>query len=157
MAQGTLKVEVRLPDEPDKPRSGTLTFLDNSVQEGTGTVKLRATLPNGDRRFWPGRFANVRLILGIHQQAVLIPADAPQMSAKGPFVYVVKADSTAELRPVKVGQRQDEMVVIEQGIKAEEHVVWTGQLGVTPGGKVRITEPSTPGSAPATTKAEGKS
>lgn len=157
MAQGTLKVEVRLPDEPDKPRSGTLTFLDNSVQEGTGTVKLRATLPNGDRRFWPGRFANVRLILGIHQQAVLIPADAPQMSAKGPFVYVVKADSTAELRPVKVGQRQDEMVVIEQGIKAEERVVWTGQLGVTPGGKVRITEPSTPGSAPATTKAEGKS
>jgi membrane fusion protein, multidrug efflux system len=153
MAQGTLKVEVRLPDEPDKPRSGTLTFLDNSVQEGTGTVKLRATLPNGDRRFWPGRFANVRLILGIHQQAVLIPADAPQMSAKGPFVYVVKADSTAELRPVKVGQRQDEMVVIEQGIKAEERVVWTGQLGVTPGGKVRITEPS----APATTKAEGKS
>jgi membrane fusion protein, multidrug efflux system len=153
MAQGTLKVEVRLPDEPDKPRSGTLTFLDNSVQEGTGTVKLRATLPNGDWRFWPGRFANVRLILGIHQQAVLIPADAPQMSAKGPFVYVVKADSTAELRPVKVGQRQDEMVVIEQGIKAEERVVWTGQLGVTPGGKVRITEPS----APATTKAEGKS
>ena len=75
------------------------------------------------------------------------------MSAKGPFVYVVKADSTAELRPVKVGQRQDEMVVIEQGIKAEERVVWTGQLGVTPGGKVRITEPS----APATTKAEGKS
>ena len=79
------------------------------------------------------------------------------MSAKGHFVYVVKADSTAELRPVKVGQRQDEMVVIEQGIKAEERVVWTGQLGVTPGGKVSITEPSTPGSAPATTKAEGKS
>jgi len=157
MAQGTLKVEVRLPDEPDKPRSGTLTFLDNSVQEGTGTVKLRATLPNGDRRFWPGRFANVRLILGIHQQAVLIPADAPQMSAKGPFVYVVKADSTAELRPVKVGQRQGDLVVIEQGIKAEERVVWTGQLGVTPGGKVSITGPSTPGSAPATTKAEGKS
>jgi multidrug efflux system membrane fusion protein len=153
MAQGTLKVEVRLPDEPDKPRSGTLTFLDNSVQEGTGTVKLRATLPNGDRRFWPGRFANVRLILGIHQQAVLIPADAPQMSAKGPFVYVVKTDSTAELRPVKVGQRQDDLVVIEQGIKAEERVVWTGQLGVTPGGKVSITGPS----APATTKAEGKS
>lgn len=157
MAQGTLKVEVRLPDEPDKPRSGTLTFLDNSVQEGTGTVKLRATLPNGDRRFWPGRFANVRLILGIHQQAVLIPADAPQMSAKGPFVYVVKADSTAELRPVKVGQRQGDLVVIEEGIKAEERVVWTGQLGVTPGGKVSITGPSTPGSAPATTKAEGKS
>lgn len=148
MASGTLKVEVRLPNEPDKPRNGALTFLDNSVQESTGTVKLRATLPNGDRRFWPGRFANVRLILGVHRQAVLIPADAPQMSAKGTFVYVVKADSTAELRPVKVGQRQDELVVIEQGVKAGEHVVRSGQLGVTPGGKVTIAQPAGPRTAP---------
>src|SRR5712692_4697299 len=147
MAQGTLKVEVRLPDEPDKPRSGALTFLDNSVQEGTGTVKLRATLANSDRRFWPGRFANVRLILGMHRQAVLIQADAPQMSAKGPFVYVVKADSTAELRPVKVGQRQDELVVIEQGIKPGERVVKSGQIGVTPGGKVSIAQQTAPGTA----------
>jgi len=148
MASGTLKVEVRLPNEPDKPRSGALTFLDNSVHESTGTVKLRATLPNGDRRFWPGRFANVRLILGVHRQAVLIPADAPQMSAKGTFVYIVKADSTAELRPVKVGQRQDELVVIEEGVKAGEHVVRGGQLGVTPGGKVTIAQPAGPGNAP---------
>src|SRR5215813_4087929 len=148
MASGTLKVEVRLPNEPDKPRSGALTFLDNSVHESTGTVKLRATLPNGDRRFWPGRFANVRLILGVHRQAVLIPADAPQMSAKGTFVYIVKADSTAELRPVKVGQRQDELVVIEEGVKAGEHVVRGGQLGVTPGGKVTIAQPAGPGTAP---------
>ncbi len=138
MQRGTLKVEVRLPDEPDKPRSGTLTFLDNSVQEGTGTVKLRATLPNGDRHFWPGRFAKVRLILERKQNAVLVPADAPQLSAKGTFVYVIKADSTAELRPVKVGQRQGNLVVIEQGLKGNERVVVAGHLGVTPGGKVRI-------------------
>jgi multidrug efflux system membrane fusion protein len=157
MVRGTLKVEVRLPDDPDKPRSGALTFLDNSVQEGTGTVKLRATLTNSDRRFWPGRFANVRLILGIQHQAVLIPADAPQMSAKGPFVYVVKADSTAELRPVKLGQRQDELIVIEQGIKPGERVVIGGQLGVTPGGKVAIAQPNAPRNAPAPTKARNKS
>ena len=140
-----LKVEVRLPDDGTEPREGKLTFLDNSVQDGTGTVKLRATLTNDDRRFWPGRFAKIRLILGTQQDAVLIPAEAPQMSAKGSFVYVVKPDSTAELRPVKVGQRQGDLVVINKGIKSGERVVVTGQLGVTPGGKVRMPQPADQG------------
>jgi len=148
MASRTLKAEVRLPDDDRPPRQGTLTFVDNSVQEGTGTVKLRATLANGDRRFWPGRFANVRLILATQQQAVLVPADAPQMSAKGPFVYVVKEDSSAELRPVTPGQRQGDLIVISQGLKAGERVVVQGQLGVTPGGKVAIAKPAAPQKTP---------
>ena len=114
MARGTLNTEVRLPDDSQGPREGKLTFLDNSVQEGTGTVKLRATIENQDRRFWPGRFAQIRLVLSTRKNAVLIPAEAPQMSAKGPFVYVVKPDSTAELRPVTVGQRQGDLVVIDR-------------------------------------------
>ncbi len=148
MASRTLKAEVRLPDDDGSPRQGTLTFVDNSVQEGTGTVKLRATLANGDRRFWPGRFANIRLILATQQQAVLVPADAPQMSAKGPFVYVVKQDATAELRPVTPGQRQGDLIVINNGLKAGERVVVQGQLGVTPGGKVAIAKPAAPQKAP---------
>jgi len=148
MASRTLKAEVRLPDDNHPPRQGTLTFLDNSVQEGTGTVKLRATLANGDRRFWPGRFASVRLILATQQDAVLVPADAPQVSAKGPFVYVVKQDSTAELRPVTPGQRQGDRIVISQGLKAGERVVVQGQLGVTPGGKVAIAKPAAPQKPP---------
>jgi multidrug efflux system membrane fusion protein len=150
MARGTLKVEARLPDEPDKPRGGALTFLDNSVQDGTGTVKLRATINNNDRRFWPGRFVNVRLILGTRQAAVLVPADAPQMSAKGTFVYVVKEDSTAEPRPVTVGQRQGDLVVVDKGIQPGERVVVAGQLGVTPGGKVAIAQPGAAAGSPAT-------
>jgi membrane fusion protein, multidrug efflux system len=157
MARGTLKVEARLSDEPEKPRDGKLTFLDNSVQDGTGTVKLRATITNDDRRFWPGRFANIRLILGMQQNAVLISAEAQQMSAKGPFVYVVKPDSTAELRPVTVGQRQGDLVVVNKGISSGERVVITGQLGVTPGGKVRIAEPTKVENTPAPTSAETKS
>jgi multidrug efflux system membrane fusion protein len=156
MASRTLKAEVRLPDDNNPPRQGALTFLDNSVQEGTGTVKLRATLANGDRRFWPGRFANIRLILATQQQAVLVPADAPQMSAKGPFVYVVKEDSSAELRPVTPGQRQGDLIVIDQGLKAGERVVVQGQLGVTPGGKVSIAKPAAPQSQP-TPSPESKS
>lgn len=156
MASRTLRTEVRLPDDDKPPREGKLTFLDNSVQEGTGTVKLRATLANGDRRFWPGRFANVRLILATQQRAVLVPAEAPQVSAKGSFVYVVKQDSSAEQRPITLGQRQGDLIVINQGVKAGERVVVQGQLGVTPGGKVNIAKSPAPGSAPAPT-AESKS
>jgi membrane fusion protein, multidrug efflux system len=133
----TLRTEVRLPDEP-KPELGQLTFLDNSVQSSSGTIMLRATVPNPARHLWPGQFVNVRLVLATLPKAVLVPAAATQDSAKGPFVYVVKDDSTAELRPVKLGQRQGELVVIEQGLQPGEHVVMNGQIGVMPGGKVRV-------------------
>lgn len=141
MARRMLRAEVRLADEMTKAREGKLTFLDNSVQEGTGTVKLRATVENKDRLFWPGRFARIRLILDTHHSAVLVPADAPQLSAKGSFVYVVKQDESAELRQVTVGQRHGDLVVIRQGVKEGERVVINGQLGVTPGGKVKIAAP----------------
>jgi multidrug efflux system membrane fusion protein len=140
MTQGTLRAEVRLPDDAASPVVGDLTFLDNAVQNTTGTVNLRATLANRDRKFWPGRFVNVRLVLNTIRSAVLIPASAPQMSAKGQFVYVVKDDLTAELRPVTTGQRQGEQVVINQGITTGERVVVQGQIAVIPGGKVSIAE-----------------
>jgi len=140
----SLKVEVRLPDQ-DKPEVGALTFLDNSVQSSSGTVTLRATVPNSARHLWPGQFVNVRLVLSTIPKAVLVPAAAAQDSAKGPFVYVIKSDSTAELRPVKLGQRQGDMVVVAQGIQPGEQVVTVGQLGVMPGGKVRVAS-STAGS-----------
>lgn len=138
MARGSLKVEVSLPDEPGKPRAGTLTFLDNAVQNDTGTVKLRATIPNGDHRFWPGRFVKIRLVLDTLERAVLVPAAAPQTSAQGPFVYVVKDDSTAEQRTIAQGQRHGDLIVISQGVKPGERIVINGQLGVTPGGKVSV-------------------
>jgi multidrug efflux system membrane fusion protein len=141
MARRSLRAEVRLAEESSKAREGNLTFLDNSVQEGTGTVKLRATVGNKDRLLWPGRFARIRLILDIHRSAVLIPAEAPQLSAKGSFVYVVKQDESAELRPVTLGQRHGDLVVIAKGLKEGERVVINGQLGVTPGGKVQIAAP----------------
>jgi multidrug efflux system membrane fusion protein len=138
MSRGSLKVEVSLPDEPGDPRGGALTFLDNAVQGDTGTVKLRATIPNGDHRFWPGRFVRIRLVLDTLERAVLVPAAAPQTSAQGPFVYVVKDDSTAEQRTIAQGQRQGDLIVIRQGVKPGERIVINGQLGVTPGGKVKI-------------------
>ena len=140
MAQGTLKAEVRLPDEPNNPVSGDLTFVDNAVQNTTGTVNLRTTIANSDRKFWPGRFVNIRLVLSTIRSAILIPAAAPQMSAKGEFVYVVGNDLKAELRPITLGQRQGEQVVIEQGLKGGERVVVQGQIAVIPGEIVSLTE-----------------
>jgi multidrug efflux system membrane fusion protein len=147
MQAGRLRAEVRLPDTTDQPVIGELTFLNNAVGNTTGTVNLRATIPNAGHIFWPGRFVNIRLVLNTIHQAVLVPSSAPQMSAKGSFVYVVKQDSTAEQRPVTLGQRQGDLIVVESGVQHGEIVVTAGQLGVTPGGKVRVEQPA---SSPAT-------
>ncbi|HUS09053.1 MAG TPA: efflux RND transporter periplasmic adaptor subunit [Pyrinomonadaceae bacterium] len=142
MQAGRLRAEVRLPDTAGEPVVGQLTFLNNAVGTTTGTVNLRATIPNAGHTFWPGRFVNIRLVLNTIHQAVLVPSSAPQMSANGSFVYVVKQDSTAEQRPVTLGQRQGDLIVVESGVQAGETVVTTGQLGVTPGGKVRVEQPA---------------
>jgi multidrug efflux system membrane fusion protein len=155
--KGNLKVEVRLPDEPDKPFVGQLTFLDNAVQSASGTVLLRATVPNSAHRLWPGRFVNVRLILATLPGAVLVPASSPQDSAKGPFVYVVKDDSTAEARPVKLGQRQGDLIVVEEGLKPGERVILNGQIAVTPGGKVRVEQGNAGGDGAPAAKNSGQS
>jgi len=139
MSKGTLKAAVRLPSDPEnEARSGRVEFLDNSVQNASGTVNLRATLSNADHHFWPGQFVDVKLVLSTEKSAVLIPNQAAQISQQGPFVYVVKSDDTAELRPVKLGQRQGDDVVILQGVAANERVVLAGQMLVRPGGKVRV-------------------
>jgi membrane fusion protein, multidrug efflux system len=136
---GGLKADVRLPTDPEGTvRVGRVEFLDNTVQNGSGTVNLRATLSNADHHFWPGQFVDVKLVLTTEKAAVLIPNEAAQISQKGPFVYVVKADDTAELRPVSLGQRQGSQVVVTGGVAANERVVVTGQLLVRPGGKVRV-------------------
>jgi multidrug efflux system membrane fusion protein len=152
MDRGGLKVMVRVPSDPENGgRAGNLTFLDNSVQNGSGTVGLRATVPNADHHFWPGQFVDVRLILSVAKGAVLIPNQAAQISQQGPFVYVIKPDSTADLRQVTLGQRQGDNVVVTKGLNDGEVVVVTGQLSVHPGAQVRIqTNPpaGAPGGAP---------
>jgi multidrug efflux system membrane fusion protein len=145
MAHGSLKALVRLPsDAENAARPGRVEFLDNSVQNATGTVNLRATMSNPDRHFWPGQFVQVKLVLATEKGAVLIPNQATQLSQQGPFVYVVMPDNTAELRPVKLGQRQGTDVVVAEGLNANERVVLTGQMLVRPGGKVRINSPGGP-------------
>ena len=155
LARGTLQALVRIPsDSPNRAREGKLTFVDNVVQNATGTVNLRATIANADHHFWPGQFVNVTLVLATMKNAVLIPNQATQISQQGPYVYVVKPDETAELRLVTLGQRQGEDVVVTKGLANGESVVVSGQLTVQPGGKVHVQEaapppaPAPPGTPP---------
>jgi membrane fusion protein, multidrug efflux system len=139
MGRGNLSAMVRLPSDPENfTRLGKVEFLDNAVQNTTGTVNLRATISNPDHHFWPGQFVDVKLVLATEKAAVLVPNEATQLSQQGPFVYVIKSDDTAELRPVTLGQRQGKDVVITNGLQAGERVVLAGQLLVHPGGKVHI-------------------
>jgi multidrug efflux system membrane fusion protein len=148
LARGTLQALVRIPsDPPNRAREGKLTFVDNMVQNATGTVNLRATIPNRDHHFWPGQFLGVTLVLATAKGAVLIPNQATQISQQGPYAYVVKPDDTAELRLVTLGQRQGDDVVVTKGVADGERVVVTGQLTVAPGGKVRVQE-AAPANAP---------
>lgn len=146
MANGSLVTEARLPADSGPPHHGSLTFVDNAVQGATGTVELRATLPNADAHFWPGQFVQVRLILRTLKDAILVPSAAPQLSQSGPYVIVVKPDNIAEMRPIVAGQTQGDQVVITKGLAAGEHVVVDGQLMVRPGAPVRpqaATQPTT--------------
>jgi multidrug efflux system membrane fusion protein len=127
-----------------KPHLGKLIFLDNAVQDGTGTVKLRAELSNADHHFWPGQFVNVRLILTIQHGAVLIPTEATQISQQGLYVYVVEPDekdpqkSVAQQRVVTMGQQHGNLSVVDTGLKAGEQVIVTGQMLVMPGAPVTV-------------------
>jgi multidrug efflux system membrane fusion protein len=128
-------------------------MMDNTIMANSGTIRLRATIPNADEYFWPGEFVQVRLVLVDQPHAVLVPNDAIQIGQVGTFVYVVKHDDeknmdTAELRPVKTGQRQGDMVVISSGLQPDEQVITTGQMLIMPGGPVHVVTPSAaPGAA----------
>src|SRR5207244_2647403 len=86
-----------------------------------------------------GQFVNVRLVLEVKKDAVLVPVGAEQIGQQGPYVFVVKEDHTAELRPIKPGQRQGEMLVVEDGLKVGEQVIVEGQASVIPGAAVQAT------------------
>jgi membrane fusion protein, multidrug efflux system len=139
MAQGKLQVEAT-PYGDTKPETGYLTFIDNSVDNTTGTIKLKATFENTDHRLWPGQFSTVLLRLAQDENATVVPSQAVQTGQKGDLVYVVKSDSTAEERPVKVARTYGADAVISSGVQPGETVVTDGQLRLIPGIKVQVTK-----------------
>lgn len=131
-SEGTLEVYITVEND-NKKYEGELDFLDNTVDDTTGTVMLRAVVQNAGRALWPGQFVNVRLILGTEKNKVLVPYQAVQLGQKGPYLFTVTSDNKADLREVTTGERQDDYIVIEKGVKAGERVVTVGQIGLRPG------------------------
>ncbi|HEX7516167.1 MAG TPA: efflux RND transporter periplasmic adaptor subunit [Chthoniobacterales bacterium] len=131
-----VKVMTDAEDDLLPPREGNLSFMDNALQSGSGTVKARAVTPNPDRALWPSQFVHVRFILDILKNSKLVPSGAVQIGQNGPYIFVVKPDLTLDLRQVKPGQRQGDLTVITEGVNSGETVVVSGQLQLAPGTKV---------------------
>jgi multidrug efflux system membrane fusion protein len=132
-----LTAEVEIPGDESNHVLGKLSLVDNTVDVATGTVRLKATFQNDDRRLYPGQFVNVVLTLGTQNQAIVVPSQAVQIGQDKSFVYVVKADMTVETRTVKTGTTIENMTVIDDGLKPGEQVVTDGQLRLVPGAKVQ--------------------
>ena len=127
-----------------KPETGELTFLDNAVDATTGTIVLKASFPNHDRALWPGQFVSVSLTLKVDEDATVAPIDAIQTGQSGSYVYVVKPDSTVDLRPVVVRRNRGAWALITSGLAPGERVVTDGQLRLAPGAKVTEKSESAP-------------
>ena len=145
MASEKLRVEAWIQGDP-QPEEGTLAFVDNSVDPNTGTIRLKGVFPNAARRLWPGLFVNTVLTLSEQKNAVVVPSQAIQEGQRGTYVFVIKADMTAEARPVTVGRTVGSNTVIEKGLAAGETAVTDGQIRLMNGTKVESKAPAGPGS-----------
>ncbi len=144
-AAGQVTVTVTDRNTGIKRENGRLEFIDNTVDPTTGMITLKALFPNEDQALWPGRFVYVVTQTGIDTAAIVVPTTAVQNSQTGSSVYVLKPDSTVELRPVKIARTDHDSTLLAGGVKAGETVVTDGQLRLLPGAKA---EPRAPSGAP---------
>jgi len=137
-AEGKLSVEALPAGDLSAAETGSVTFVDNAVDETTGTIRLKATYSNSQRRLWPGQYVDVVLTVGLQPRAIVVPAAAVQTGQTGSYVFVVKQDQTVEMRPVVVTRTQGTEAILEKGVISGEQVVTDGQLNLVPGAKVSI-------------------
>jgi membrane fusion protein, multidrug efflux system len=138
MAAGTVRVEARAPNDAGRASIGKIDFIDIAVDATTGTIKLKGTFPNEDRRLTPGQFVNVSVTLTTDSNATVVPTTAVQSGQQGTYVYVVKTDQTVELRPVTVTRTHEDESIIGTGVKSGETIVTDGHLRLIPGSRVSI-------------------
>ncbi|MGZ7030077.1 MAG: efflux RND transporter periplasmic adaptor subunit, partial [Terriglobales bacterium] len=152
-AVGKLKVLAYPKGQTTDPGEGTLTFIDNGVDPTTGTVKLKGTFQNKDKRLWPGEFVDVVLNLSVRKNAIVVPTKAIQSGQQGNYVYIVQPDNTAQSKPVQTTGTYQNLTLIAGGLQPGERVIVDGQLRVAPNAKVTIqsTVPTSASAAPAAT------
>jgi multidrug efflux system membrane fusion protein len=149
-AKGALTVTALDADGTTELGQGTLTLVDNQIDQTTGSVKLKASFPNDKRTLWPGQFVNVRLRIGEVHDGLTVASRVIQRGPKGFFAFVIKPDNTVEMRPVETGQEDRGQVLVTKGLSAGERVVVDGQLRLQPGATVQATDEKTAAADPAT-------
>ena len=127
---------------------GTVTVIDNQIDPTTGTVKLKATFPNDNLALWPGQFVNVRLIVSVRKNGLVVPASVVQRGPQGTYAFVINPDSTVDMRPIVVGQIDSGTALIDKGLSPGEKVVVDGQYKLRVGSRVTYSDPSHPAPAP---------
>lgn len=137
-AAGTLQIRVSSNNGAELNAEGRLSFIDNTVDQATGTIRLKGTFANQDKRLWPGQFVQVALTLTHQPNALVIPSQALQTGVAGTFVFVATPEQKAETRPVTVDRAFDGQTVIEKGLRAGERVVTDGQFQLVPGSRLQI-------------------
>jgi membrane fusion protein, multidrug efflux system len=138
LAAGTLRVQASPRGQEDSPASGELSFVNNTVDPGTGMIQLKATFTNRESTLWPGQFVNVALTLTVESDRVVVPSQAIQTGQQGQYVFVMRSDNTVESRPVTTGRRIGGEVVIEKGVTPGENVVTDGHLRLVSGTRVQV-------------------
>jgi multidrug efflux system membrane fusion protein len=138
MALGTIRVEAYPPNDAGHQSEGHITFVDNSVDQTTGTIKVKGSFVNTDLSLWPGQYVNVVVTLTIDRDAVVVPTSAVQVSPQGGYVFVIKPDQSAELRTVETGRVTASETIIKSGLKQGEMVVTDGHLRLVPGSRVSV-------------------
>jgi multidrug efflux system membrane fusion protein len=156
MKKETLQVEAYSRDDQTKLATGKLLTIDNQIDPQTGTGKLKAIFDNRDNSLWPNQFVNARLLLEVRKNSTVIPAAAVQRGPQGTYVFTVKPDKTAELRPVTVSFSQGNYAAISQGIASGESVVTDGQDKLQPGTPVEVRGGGGPGQKPASVSDSGQ-
>ena len=140
MAQGQLAVQAFAASDEKQIAEGVLDLVDNTVDQTTGTVKLKAEFPNKDKALWPGEFVNAHLVLKLVHDGITVPSVAIQTGPSGPYAYVVKDDSTVDRRPVKIVQTDNNTTLVGSGLQAGERVVTAGQFKLDQGTKVQVSD-----------------
>lgn len=121
--------------------TGTVELIDNQIDQATGTIRVKAILPNREQQLWPGQFVNLRVQTQIRSQVLTIPESALERGPDGTFTYVVQPDSTVAVAPLTVGEQQGDIVVVEKGLSAGQQVVTSNQYRLQPGARVRANGP----------------
>jgi multidrug efflux system membrane fusion protein len=142
MGQGALGVTAGAASGDTPPASGRITFVDNAVDQTTGTIRIKGTFPNEDRHLWPGQAVNVTVRLTTDARAIVVPTVAVQTGPDGNYVYVVKDDKTVELRPVTLARAAGAETIIKQGLAPGDVVVTDGHLRLVPGSRVSLRDAS---------------